>query len=203
MEPRQIFPVIIYDDKNITNDIIPYLTSLSYTDNLSGQADDLSITLEDRKGLWSADWFPDRGAILKVKLASMNWNTLADGMQSLDLGIFAIDSIEASAPPHKVEIKSVSVPDNNELRGVDRTRSWEKAELQTIANDVAVGANMELSYESEENPTLDRVEQTEQSDLSFLLKLCEDNGLALKVCNNRIVILMKRIMKKKNRISPS
>lgn len=188
MEPRQIFPSITYDGENITKDIAPYLKSLSYTDNLSGQADDLSITLEDRKELWTSDWFPDRGAVLKVKLASMNWDTLASGMQALDIGLFAVDSIDASAPPHEVEIKAVSVPDNNELRGVDRTRSWEKAELKTIANDVATGANMELSYESDENPTLDRVEQTEESDLSFLLKLCEDHGLALKVCNNRIVI---------------
>lgn len=47
---------------------------------------------------------------------------------------------------------------------------------------------MELVYDAEDNPTLDRAEQTEQSDLSFLMQLCEDQGLALKICRNQIVI---------------
>lgn len=32
------------------------------------------------------------------------------------------------------------------------------------------------------------MEQTEQSDLAFLDKLCQDNGLSLKVTDNQIVI---------------
>lgn len=188
MVPRQIIPTVKYNGKDISQDLTAFLESISYTDNLSGYADDIDIKLEDRAGLWESDWFPDRGATLDVTLTSMNWKNLLSGTNQLHVGIFAIDSIDGSGPPREIDLKAVSVPDNNELRGVDRTRSWEKAELKTIANDVATGAGMELVYDSEDNPTLDRVEQTEQSDLSFLLKLCEDNGLALKICNNQVVI---------------
>lgn len=186
MLPRQIIPLISYNGKSITEDITPYLISLSYTDGMSGYADDLSLTLEDRKGIWTSDWFPDRGATLDVALAARNWEK--EGIITMDVGLFSIDSIDGSSPPSQVTLKAVSIPGNNELRGVDRTRSWEKAELKTIANDVATGAGLELAYETEENPVLDRAEQTEQSDLSFLLKLCEDNGLALKIYKNQVVI---------------
>lgn len=186
MLPRQIIPLISYNGKSITEDITPYLVGLSYTDGMSGYADSLTITLEDRKGIWSSDWFPDRGATLDVALAARNWEE--EGITTMDVGLFSIDSIDGSSPPSQVSLKAVSVPENNELRGVDRTRSWEKAELKTIANDVATGAGLELAYDTEENPVLDRAEQTEQSDLSFLLKLCEDNGLALKIYKNQVVI---------------
>lgn len=186
MLPGQIIPIISYNGKSITEDITPYLVGLSYTDGMSGYADDLSLTLEDRKGIWASDWFPDRGATLDVALAARNWEK--EGIITMDVGLFSIDSIDGSSPPSQVTLKAVSIPENNELRGVDRTRSWEKAELKTIANDVATGAGLELAYETEENPVLDRAEQTEQSDLSFLLKLCEDNGLALKIYKNQVVI---------------
>ena len=159
MLPRQIIPLISYNGKSITEDITPYLVGLSYTDGMSGYADSLTIMLEDRKGIWSSDWFPDRGATLDVALAARNWEE--EGITTMDVGLFSIDSIDGSSPPSQVSLKAVSVPENNELRGVDRTRSWEKAELKTIANDVAMGAGLELAY---------------------------DNGLALKIYKNQVVI---------------
>lgn len=188
MNPRKTTPLITYNGKDISEDLAPYLISISYTDNLSGYADDLEIKLEDREGLWTSDWFPDRGAVLNVTLQTTNWESLSSGESTLHVGLFSIDSIDGRMPPSEIVLKAVSVPDNTELRGVDRTRSWEKAELKTIANDVASAASMELVFDTEENPVIDRVEQTEQSDLSFLLKLCEDHGLALKICNNQVVI---------------
>ena len=186
MLPRQVIPLISYNGKEITEDIAPYLISMSYTDNMSGAADDISITFEDRKGIWISDWFPDRGATLDISIVTRNWEKM--GIETLPLGLFSIDTIEASSMPSQVELKAVSIPENNEIRGVDRTRSWEKAELKTIANDVAKGAGMALVYDTQENTVIDRAEQTEQSDLSFLLKLCEDHGLALKICKNQVVI---------------
>lgn len=48
---------------------------------------------------------------------------------------------------------------------------------------------MTLYYDVKEyNPVIDRAEQTEQSDLSFLYKLCADHGLALKICDKQVVI---------------
>ena len=172
MEARRILTIIKYNNKDISADISKYLKSISYTDNLSGEADDLQITLEDKAGLWQSTWMPEKGALLDVMLQQKYWQTLSALSQSLRLGLFEIDEIKSSGYPSEVQIKAVSVPDNNTLRGTERSRSWEKAKLQVIANDIASAAGMSLFWDTEENPVLDRAEQTEQSDLSLLSASC-------------------------------
>ena len=188
MEARRILTIIKYNNKDISADISKYLKSISYTDNLSGEADDLQITLEDKAGLWQSTWIPEKGALLDVMLQQKYWQTLSALPQSLRLGLFEIDEITSSGYPSEVQIKAVSVPDNNTLRGTERSRSWEKAKLQVIANDIASAAGMSLFWDTEENPVLDRAEQTEQSDLSFLYAICKDKGLALKISDKKIII---------------
>ena len=188
MEARRILTIIKYNNKDISADISKYLKSISYTDNLSGEADDLQITLEDKAGLWQSTWMPEKGALLDVMLQQKYWQTLSALSQSLRLGLFEIDEITSSGYPSEVQIKAVSVPDNNTLRGTERSRSWEKAKLQVIANDIASAAGMSLFWDTEENPVLDRAEQTEQSDLSFLYAICKDKGLALKISDKKIII---------------
>lgn len=188
MEARRISAIIKYNNKDISVDISKYLKSISYTDNLSGEADDLQITLEDKAGLWQSTWMPEKGALLDVILQQKYWQTLSALPQSLRLGLFEIDEITSSGYPSEVQIKAVSVPDNNTLRGTERSRSWEKAKLQVIANDIASAAGMSLFWDTEENPVLDRAEQTEQSVLSFLYAICKDKGLALKISDKKIII---------------
>lgn len=188
MEARRISAIIKYNNKDISVDISKYLKSISYTDNLSGEADDLQITLEDKAGIWQSTWIPEKGALLDVMLQQKYWQTLSELPQSLCLVLFEIDEITSSGYPSEVRIKAVSVPDNNTLRGTERSRSWEKAKLQVIANDIASAAGMSLFWDTEENPVLDRAEQTEQSDLSFLYAICKDKGLALKISDKKIII---------------
>ncbi len=187
MNPRQATVTIKYDGKDISTDLAPFLKSVFYRDHLSGYADDVEIKLEDRKGLWAGEWFPERGATLDISVTLTNWKQIGD-TETVRLGTFEIDEISGSAPPSEVSIKAVSVPDGNTLRGTEKTRAWEKAELNTIAKDIAEGAGLELVFDTEENPTPDRIEQTEESDLAFLLKLCADHGLALKIHDGQLVI---------------
>ena len=160
---------ILYENKDISKDLAQYLKSFSYNDAISGQADDLSITLEDRAGLWKNDWLPEKGATLIVSIITKAWWKDTFSEEELPLGIFEIDEIEVGGPPEEVKIKAVSVPNNTSLRGVDRTRAWEKTKLSVIANDIAKEAGLSLFYDTYTDPLLDRSEQTEQSDLSFLM----------------------------------
>ena len=168
--------------------MLSYLKSLEFTDALTGQADDLQIVLEDRNGLWLEAWFPDKGATLTASILTKYWNNPTEAEKELPLGLFEIDEIECSAMPSETKIKAVSVPNNTTLRGEERTRSWEGYTIQKIAQDIADNAGMQLNFSAKDNPTLERVEQTEQSDLAFLDKLCQDNGLSLKVTDNQIII---------------
>lgn len=179
--------LLTYGNRDISADLAPYLLGFGYTDHASGKADDLQITLEDKAGLWRGDWMPEKGATLKAAIQVQNWDG-SGPLKKLPLGTFEIDELEFSGPPEVVVIKALSVPESASLRGEDKTRAWEKTRLSTIARDIAGGARLKLLYETTEDPEYDRIEQTEQSDLAFLLKLCEDAGLSLKVTGTQIVI---------------
>ena len=184
---RRAWIKILYNKKEISKDIAPHLKSFSFNDVMSGEADDINITLEDRAELWQGDWLPEKGDTLKVSIMTLNWKTAYEGEKELPLGLFEIDEIDISKPPNEVKIKAVSVPNNTELRGTDKSRRWENTTLKTIVKDIADGAEMELFYDGDD-PSIDRAEQSQQSDLSFLSKLLKDHGLALKISDNKLIV---------------
>ncbi len=184
MISRQNIPKISYNNKDISKDIANFLESVSYTDPMSNQADDLSLTLDNSLKFWNNEWFPEKGALLEVSLISK----MDTKEEEYPLGKFEIDEIEISGTPSVANIKAVSIPDSSELRGVAKNRSWEKVNLSQIAKDIVDETNMTLLYSADENPFIDRTEMTEQSYLSFLQKICDDNGMALKITNLQIAV---------------
>lgn len=183
---RRTWIKCLYNNKDISADIAKYLKSFSFTDNMSGTVDDVSLSLRDPANLWKTDWLPDRGATLNLSILPQ-WHGAQEAPIELPLGLFEIDELSYSGAPEVLEIKAVSVPDNTEIRGVEKSRAWDGVYLSVVAKDIANDAGMELFFSG-----LDyyqkRVEQTQQSDLEFLLKLCNDHGLALKISNNQLVI---------------
>lgn len=184
---RHVTVKLQYEQKDITQDLVPYLKDFSFNDVMSGEADDISITLHDIDELWMSDWFPEKGAKLTASIVFYNWNELGDEIE-MKCGQFEIDEITCKNPPHEVTIGAVSVPDESKLRGELKSRSWEKTTLKAVAEELAKGAGLELFYDTPETIDLDRVEQSDQSDLEFLMKVCKDNGLALKVSDKQVII---------------
>ena len=177
----------LYEGTDISTDIANYFKSFSVREVLSGEADTAEITMHDREELWTGDWLPDRGATMDITLTVNDWEGEGD-TRELPLGKFEVDEITNSGPPNEAKIKLVSIPNNSSLRGVEKTRAWEKVKLSQILKDVAAGAEMESYFDATEDPTLERAEQSEQTDLSFLQKLCKDAGLALKVSDKKIIV---------------
>lgn len=186
MKSRRARIKVTYNGTDISADLAPYLKSFDFNDVMDGEADDITLTLEDMAELWESDWLPEKGSAITAAIVLTDWNS--EGGEQLDLGQFEIDEIELSGLPHEVKIKAVSVPDSNTLRGVEKNRSWEKVKLSEICQDIATGAGMELFYDGDTDPELDRAEQTEESDLAFLQRICRDNGYALKVSDNKIIV---------------
>ena len=176
-----------YDNVDISQDIARFLKSFSVREVLSGEADSAEITLEDREALWQGDWFPERGAIMDITLVISDWEGEGDNRE-LSLGKFEVDEITNTGPPNEAKIKLISVPNNTDLRGVERTRAWEQANISRIVRDVAEGAAMEHFYDAPEDPVIERAEQSEETDLAFLQKICKDAGLALKVTDKNVVV---------------
>lgn len=191
MNSRRAHLEVSYNNMDITAELQKYIISWGYTDNLSGQADDLQITLEDRAGLWSGEWFPEHGATLKAKLVRENWEK--EGVtDSVVFGLFEIDEIDGGGSPSTVTIKAISVPDSTSLRREGKHRAWEETKLSIIASDIARGSGMTLFYDTDDNPEYDRKDQSGESDLTFLNRICMDAGLCLKVTGKQVAIFDER-----------
>lgn len=173
---------------DISEDITKYLLSFTYTDNMSDKADDVNLTLEDRAELWSSSWMPTAGSLLDLTIHTYNWASVHEGEKTLPLGRFAIDEIEVASVPTTVSIKAVSIPCDCALRGEKKNRTWEDITVREVAQDITAENKVKLFWDCGEDPRLDHVEQSDQSDLSFLQKLCRENGFALKASNEQIII---------------
>lgn len=181
---------VLYDDKDIYQELQAYWISANHKDVMGGEADTLDITLDDRQGLWSGDWFPTKGATITANLILSHWYGPMSQDVTHPLGVFYIDDIGISGgggSTSTVSLNTVSVPDGVS-RDINNTRSWEKVELKKVAQDLAGYAQLELFYDSQDNPTLDRVEQSEEPDLVFLERVCKENGLCVKVSDKKVVI---------------
>ncbi|CAM4110701.1 phage late control D family protein [Mesobacillus thioparans] len=181
---------VLYNNQKISNDIAPFISKISHTDNFIGEADSISITLSDRENRWIGPWMPKIGASLNAALISSGWDTEKSIRRKL--GYFEIDKIEVGGPPASLTIGGISVPESSSLRGEAKFRSWEKTTLKKVATDIAQRNKVQIYFDSSDNPTYDRVEQEYETELSFLKRLCTDAGLALKVTNNSIAIMDER-----------
>ena len=189
MLTRRVSAKVSIAGKDVTKDISPFLSSISYSDVLEGESDTAQINLHDEKRLFVADWFPKRGDVAEITLTKENWSSDTT-VENLPLGSFEIDEITITSGDsgNKAAIKLNSIANKSELRAVDKSKSWEKVKLSKIAKDIAESAKMELFFDTEDDPEIQRAEQKEKSNLAFLHKLCTDNGLALKVSDNKLII---------------
>lgn len=186
MLTRHLGVTIIIAGNDVTQDLSPYLRSITYSDVESGKTDTVEIELQDAAHLFMSDYFPQRGDTLEVELIREFWN--GESTETLPLGTFEIDEVSNSYPPSVCKLKGNSCPQNSKLRQVDESKAWENVRLSEIAQDIAAQSNCELVYEATDNPDIKRAEQSEHSRLAFLQKLCTDNGLALKVADGKLII---------------
>lgn len=182
--------------KDVTTSILPDLLSFTFDDKETNEADEISITLKDEKGKWSNNWKPDGGEIIRAYIAN---GTVKKKGNELNCGRFFVDSIRASGSSsgRQCEIKAVSIPLNKPIRKKLKSKSWEEQTLKEIAQAIAKAHGMKFLFDCEENPNFDRQDQSKESDLKFLSRLCEDSGLSLKVTDEKIVIFDQAFYEKK------
>jgi phage protein D len=184
---RRVKLAVSWETKALTRDLGPYLLSLSYVDNLSGAADDISLELQDRFGLWSDEWRPEFGDQVVARLEAEPWFGTAP-VSSLRLGTFSHDEISFSGPPHRATLKCVSAPLATALRRRKRTKVWRKVTLKQIAQDIATRSGLTLEFTENAGPKYKHAVQNNKSDLEFLDEQCKEAGHTLKITESKIVI---------------
>lgn len=171
--------------KNVSGDLEPYMLDFKVTDKTNEEIDELTITMDDRDGLFSGDWLPQRGDTITCAIVCQNWEELGDEIR-VEFGKFEIDEVEAKGVPSVVDIKAVSSI-NSAIRRQLFNKAWEKITFEKMVKEIAAKHKLKYLYDGEDFD-IDRLDQNDQSDLALLAKVCDDNGLKVKIVDDTLII---------------
>lgn len=184
--PRKVSLEVTYKGNKLDEKIQERITGFNYTDIASGASDSISLTLENIDKKWLNAWFPEKGSTITVKLIVKNWEK-SGKKRTFTCGTFVIDDISFSGPPLTATIGAVSVPADTGFKATKKSKTWEDVTIEQIASKIAEAAGIKLYYRAP-TITISEIEQSKETDSSFLYSLCAKYGLAMKVYNQKLVI---------------
>ncbi|ANC42419.1 hypothetical protein A6V27_19605 [Hafnia alvei] len=165
--------------RNITENISPRLIAMMMTDNRGFEADQLDITLDDSDGFLA---LPVRGAVLELFLG---WK----GSALIGKGQFTVDEIEYTGAPDTMTIRARSA----DFRGTMNTSREESyhdttlgAVIEIIAKRNKLKANLAKVFA---NIAVQHIDQSQESDSQFLVRLAKRNGAEVSVKNGELLFL--------------
>ncbi|HFT5456584.1 TPA: phage late control D family protein, partial [Escherichia coli] len=167
-----------YLQKNITSDIAPYVTRVTWSDNIKNESDTIEVELDDTDGRWLDKWYPGKGDTLTLKMGYQDEKLLS-------CGTFSIDEIEVSSPASVVSIRGVATSVNSALR-TKTSRGFENTTLAAVAGRIARKHRLKL-VGSIESIRIDRVTQYAETDVGFLRRLASEYGYAVKVVSDQLI----------------
>lgn len=183
---RKARVVLAYRGEPLSQKISQFIESLTYNDVASGASDSISLDLENIDGKWMNEWLPQRGDAIKADIVLYAWEKPGT-KQTFKCGKFTIDDLTLKGRPLTMEIGAVSQPAEEGFTGRKRTKTWEKVTVKEIASEIAASAKIALFYEAG-TINIGKIEQSKESDSSFLYSLCSKYGLAMKVFNDKLII---------------
>ncbi|GHT01548.1 hypothetical protein AGMMS49525_02570 [Bacteroidia bacterium] len=168
--------------KNVTGDVSPMLSKITYTDKVEAESDDVTLTFEDTKAVWQSAWYPSQGDTLTVKLGN------SEAM--LDCGLFEIDEIELNLSPDELQVKAIAASITQTLR-TKNSKAFEKQSLQKIAQYFADKHKLKLTGDKSklQSIQLDRKTQENQTDIAFLSSLASEYGLIFSTRGDQLVFM--------------
>lgn len=184
---------LTFNDKDITAQITPYLIDITYTDKLTGQADELDVTLKDEDGRWQDSWYPDKGAKLTFEYGYSH-------KKLVSAGSFEIDEIELQGPPETIRIRALAAGLSRQVR-TRIGKAYENTTLKDIVNKVAkrIKATVIGSIESISIP---KATQYGETEWAFLIRICREYGYEVKLTDNNsklVVTKLKELAKQTSR----
>ena len=198
MKARSATVSIQIDGKAMDSEQRDTVTSVTYTDPASGQADSLDIAVSGGEKRWLTDWYPGEGKTVSATIALSNWEK--DGAQdvTLDCGKFILDNPSFSGWPVSGTLSAVSTPADKGFSKTERTKTWENVTIQEIGKDIASRAGISLAWDvSGSSFSISSVEQSKENDCTLFTNLCNSHGLQVKVYSHKLVVYDREAYKKK------
>ncbi len=181
MEGDGLIPAfrVTLESEDITTTIESRLISLTHTDNRGFEADQLDLELDDADGQLM---MPRRGAEL----------SLAIGWQGEPLyvkGQFTVDEIEHSGAPDRLTIRARSADFRNTLN-IKREKSWHNTTVGVVVSEMAARHKLQQAIGDDmAKQPVDHIDQTNESDGSFLMRLARQYGAIASVKNGNLMFI--------------
>ncbi|HED2269742.1 MAG: phage late control D family protein [Citrobacter freundii] len=170
---------IVIEGKDVTTVLDTRLMSLTLTDNRGFEADQLDLELDDADGLIA---LPRRGAVIQLALG---WK----GQPLFPKGAFTVDEIEHSGAPDRLTIRARSA-DFRETLNTRREKSWHQTTVGEVVNEIAARHNLKVALGKDlTDKALDHLDQTNESDASFLMKLARQYGAIASVKDGNLLFI--------------
>lgn len=166
--------------ESITAKIAPRLISLTLTDNRGYEADQLDIELDDSDGQIR---LPRRGVSLTLALG---WK--GEGLL-FQKGSFIVDEVEHSGAPDRITLRARSA-DFRQTLNIKRENSYHSTTLGDIVKTIAARHNLKPALSDELAKTvIDHVDQTNESDGSFMTRLAQQEGAIAAVKEGNLLFI--------------
>ena len=170
---------IVIEGKNVTEVLDKRLMSLTLTDNRGFEADQLDLELDDADGQIV---LPRRGAVISLALG---WK----GQALFSKGSFTVDEIEHAGAPDRLTIRARSA-DFRETLNTRREKSWHQTTVGDVVKDIAARHNLTMALGKDlSGKILDHLDQTNESDASFLMKLARQYGAIASVKDGNLLFI--------------
>ncbi|MEY0162994.1 phage late control D family protein [Providencia rettgeri] len=165
--------------ENINSLIQGRLMSLTMTDNRGFEADQLDIELDDSDGKLA---LPKRGETLSLHLGWKNEPLIYKGT-------FTVDEVEHSGVPDKLTIRGRSA-DFRDTLNVKREQSYHQKSLGDIVRTLAERNKLKAVIDEKlDKIKLAHIDQTNESDGSFLTRVAKSEGAIVAVKNGNLLFM--------------
>lgn len=177
MQVRRPKYQILYNARDITTDITPFLAGLTYADHVKDKSDSLEIQVADSDLMWQNEWYPTKGDQLEVFIGY--------DLQLVPCGTFDIDEIELSGPPDVVSIRGIAAGIMSALR-TKRSQAYEGQTLRKMAETIAGRHNFTIQGDISDI-RISRTTQHKETDLCFLNRLAGQYGHVFSIRGQSLV----------------
>jgi len=160
------------------------LISMHIVDNAGGESDSLAVVLDDRSNNIA---LPALGAELSPSIGV--YSQVMSRWDFVTKGVFILDEIALSGPPHTVKLNCKSVDMRGSLKA-SRVHSWHDTTLGAVVTAIASRNGMTADIAPElaaiQIPHLD---QADESDINFLRRLADQYDAVGKAGNGKAGII--------------
>jgi len=175
---------LFYNGKDVSKDLAPYVTEITYTDKLTGQSDELDISVMDPDGRWLDAWYPEKGAEVQLEYGYAH-------KALVKAGAFEVDEIEIEGPPAAVRIRALSAGLSRQAR-TRIGKAYEKTTLKGIVDKVAKRLKAKVSGQIADIQ-IPKATQYGETDWVFLIRLCREYGYEVKLTNNNQTLVVAKL----------